>query len=126
VPEPRVDTGIERQVEASDLPSAPSDADRYDDVWASAFPVQNGSEQNGSHEREQPTDEEHVSSSNGHTTVSSDASEPTTEEVVDPEADAETETVSVEDDLWALRARLARADEAAAEPRQTPPAPSWS
>jgi hypothetical protein len=126
VPEPRVANAAERQVEASDLPSAPSDADRYDDVWAAAFPGQNGSGQNGSHEPEQPTDEEHVSSSNGHEVLDAEpaaASEPTTEEV-DPEA--ETETVSVDDDLWALRARLARADEAASEPRQTPPAPSWS
>jgi hypothetical protein len=126
VPEPRVDAGAEQQVEASDLPSAPSDADRYDDVWAAAFPVQNGSGQNGAQEQEQPTGEEHVSSSNGHEVsgaAPAAASEPTTDE---PDPEAETETVSVDDDLWALRARLARADEAASEPRQTPPAPSWS
>jgi hypothetical protein len=126
VPEPRVDTSVEQQVGSSDLPTAPSDADRYDDVWAAAFPVQNdGSGQSGpqEQERQQPTAEEHVSS-NGHEALApASAAEPVTEEV-DPEAG--TETVSVDDDLWALRARLARADEAASEPRQTPPAPSWS
>jgi hypothetical protein len=79
-------------VAASDVPPAPSDEGRYEDVWSSAFP------------------------------------EP--EEEAEPLDDPDTETsegVSLEDDLWAMRERLARAGAEEGETSESrPDAPRWS
>jgi hypothetical protein len=89
-------------------PPAPSGEDRYDDVWAAAFP-EAGSE-NGSTSEQQSVEPEPA------TALAEEA---------DPDRSEESsDEVSVDDDLWALRARLAHAGDTEPQ-RQTPPAPSW-
>jgi hypothetical protein len=99
-------------------PPAPSGHDRYDDVWAAAFPTQSNG--NGA----EPVSAE----------VEAEPAEPSAEPAAEPaQASSATQSddqasepegnVSVEDDLWALRARLAHADD---DQERTPPAQSWS
>jgi hypothetical protein len=131
-------------------PPAPSGDDRYNDVWATAFreplsvPAEEESQANGSVNAGDPADESDPSpqatapepSGEESETVST-ATDPSDEESetvsTAPEASEPSEDdqpgrpedgVSVDDDLWALRARLAHAGETQSE-RQTPPAPSW-
>ena len=78
-------------------------------------------QQNGSQHESVPVDQE----SGTDATDDERASELQAPVGSDAEAPEPEEGVSVEDDLWALRARLAHAGDAD-QPRETPPAPSWS
>ena len=130
---PRPRTGPTQRAEE---PPAPSGDDRYDDVWATAFPEPSSepaeveSHANGSVDAGDPTAEADPSpqavtaepSETEPETVSTAAEAPTPSE--DDQPAQPEDGVSVDDDLWALRARLAHAGETQSE-RRTPPAPSW-
>jgi hypothetical protein len=135
---------------AAEEPPAPSGDDRYNDVWATAFrepssgSADEESHSNGSVDAGDPASESDPSrqaiapepSEEESETVSA-ATEPYQDEsetvsaateASEPNEDDQPgrpeDGVSVDDDLWALRARLAHAGETQSE-RQTPPAPSW-
>ncbi len=85
-----VDAGIAETTPA-ETPPAPSDADRYNGVWSAAFPT--------------PVDLKAASQDDA---SSPDVESPAPAEASDEPAPADA-TVSAEDDLWALRERLAHA-----------------
>jgi hypothetical protein len=115
------------------VPPPPTGEDRYDDVWAAAFPQPdtdaNGlvDEAAGSPEQTpapETTDSREVEPSTGGQ-PSSEGEPVAAEASSGPDApDAPSDEVSVDDDLWALRARLAHAGDSDVS-SQAPPAPSW-
>ena len=100
---------------ATSLPQAPDADDRYGDVWSESVPEPEGAEDPAAHPR---------------TTVASSLDDDQAAAAGEPAAGNasanEDDSMSVEDDLWALRARLAHAAEDHEGQESANEGPRWS
>ena len=130
--EPKTERAAEPEApESADavLPQAPAADDRYGDVWSDAEAQTDTPAEPGS---AAPEPAEAALQASAPMASSLDESAPVVEEPSDPRSEqtvaepSDDDSMSVEDDLWALRARLAHAadDQDEAEPAHE--APRWS